>query len=562
MCVQVVEQPSGWLVLAAGYRLEVSRSQPRASLADGGGRAWTAVCLDAGVNTVGAADETLLPAGETELMSFDSGQALFRRERASSAWEHSAVWLRCGPDRVSLWVEVESEEPKRISDVTLAGGRAVRPNQASGEFRSRIDFSALFLPVPTEPVQVIRPSASAGRLGVVGDAEPGRLHGIFSPPPLVFGFGRVPPGVGAEIRDDGSGWLAAALAAPVDELTFTSASYEPLDGGWWLRLCYEGHTERSSWKSPALVLAPAGGVWEVLDRYRELAGPNRGAKLVERWWLEPIFCGWGAQCALSEQRAAVESPGLVGGAQARKAPALARQEHYDRWLAKLEASQLRPGTIVIDDKWQASYGGGEPDEAKWPDLPGWIAARHREGQRVLLWFKAWDAEGIPEAECVTDSAGHPVTVDPSNPTYLRRLERTVRWMLSPDGLDADGFKVDFTQRSPSGSSLRRHGPEWGIAALHRLLGTIYRAAKEAKPDALVVTHAVNPLFADVCDMVRLNDVLGFDSSGRPAPVRGQLEFRAGVARHSLPGMPLDTDQWPMPSRAECLDYCRALVQLG
>jgi hypothetical protein len=142
------------------------------------------------------------------------------------------------------------------------------------------------------------------------------------------------------------------------------------------------------------------------------------------------------------------------------------------------------------------------------------------------------------------------------------LAAAVGWALGPGGLDADGFKVDFTQRTPSGQGLRHAGPEWGLAALHRLLATLYQAAKAAKPDALVVTHAVNPLFADVTDMVRLNDVLARDSLGRPAAPRQQLEFRARVVRHTLPGWPVDTDQWPMPDKAAWLDYSRAQPAWG
>ena len=66
-------------------------------------------------------------------------------------------------------------------------------------------------------------------------------------------------------------------------------------------------------------------------------------------------------------------------------------------------------------------------------------------------------------------------------------------MLAPDGLDADGLKVDFTARTPSGRALSHHeGGAWGIALLHELLSIVYAAAKEAKPDALVITHTPHP----------------------------------------------------------------------
>jgi hypothetical protein len=52
-------------------------------------------------------------------------------------------------------------------------------------------------------------------------------------------------------------------------------------------------------------------------------------------------------------------------------------------------------------------------------------------------------------------------------------------MLSPDGLDADGFKIDFTARTPSGSSLRHRDARWGAALLHEQLRLVYAAANGA-----------------------------------------------------------------------------------
>src|SRR5207244_1859937 len=78
----------------------------------------------------------------------------------------------------------------------------------------------------------------------------------------------------------------------------------------------------------------------------------------------------------------------------------APEEHYARFLSHLEEHGVVPGTVVLDDKWQGTYGGNEPDEEKWPDLKGWIAKRHAGGQRVLLWWKAWDPEGLEPELCV------------------------------------------------------------------------------------------------------------------------------------------------------------------
>lgn len=216
---------------------------------------------------------------------------------------------------------------------------------------------------------------------------------------------------------------------------------------------------------------------------------------------------------------------------------------------------------MIDDRWQAEYGTGEPDASRWPDLRAWIDARHAAGQRVLLWWKAWDAEGLPADECVLAPSGTPVSADPGSPAYLDHLTRVVTRLIGPDGLDADGFKIDFTQRAPAGRLLRRPGAPagapWGIAALHAMLRTIHRAAKAAKPDALIVTHTPHPGFADVTDMIRLNDLLERDPDGRAVPAVDQLAFRHAVVAHTLPGHLVDTDQWPLGDLAGWREYVRA-----
>src|SRR4030095_3334579 len=101
--------------------------------------------------------------------------------------------------------------------------------------------------------------------------------------------------------------------------------------------------------------APAPG----LRRHRDdLAARGAAPPVAEpdrpRWWTDPIFCGWGEQFHL------FETSGVSPMAQATQA-------NYDGFLATLEREGLRPGTVVLDDKWQTAYGTNEPDPAKWPD---------------------------------------------------------------------------------------------------------------------------------------------------------------------------------------------------
>jgi hypothetical protein len=343
--------------------------------------------------------------------------------------------------------------------------------------------------------------------------------------------------------------------APVEASTFVELAYEPGDQGFRLSLDYEGHTAADGdFAAPDVVLAPGlADPYEGLRRHRaELvdrgAAPAPTPRDRPRWWTDPIFCGWGAQCRLAR----------VSG----RAPAdLSTQESYDAFLRDLERNGVVPRTVVIDDKWQAEYGPCEPDPDKWPDLRAWIAARHAEGRRVLLWWKAWDAEGLPAELCVRTPDGVPIALDPTNPASRDELREIVARMLGPAGLDGDGLKVDFSGRTPSGAALSTHGDSWGLALLHELLALVYDAAKEAKQDALVITHTPHPAFVDVTDMLRLNDMIRPHASD-PEPLLAQMRYRADVARAACPELLIDTDDWPAPDLRTWRAYLELKRWLG
>ena len=532
----------------------LSRS-PYATLADAAGVTWSRLNLLASAATLEGADESF--GIDTITVHDDDDEVCLSFSSRSSRWWSHTVEVTCTETTVAVRLRVVGAG--RLDEVTLLGGDGTLPGGASGTFRSSLGFPTLLVPSPTEPVQFVRSSQAGAVLGVVGDADPGRLNGIFSPPPLVLGLGRSP--ASGPTEPPAGDWLALGVREAVERLTFTTLRYEPLDGGFLVRLRYEGHTVvDGEWMSPAIVLATSESGWGIVDIHaRDLAahGLAPGPSTVEppAWWREPLFCGWGAQVARNAELERAGHP-AVG------APELASAELYDGFLGTLDAAALDPGTIVIDDRWQREYGTGTAHPERWPDLRGWIAGQHARGRKVLLWWKAWDPQGLPADECVLDAFGVPVAVDPANPAYRDRLAGIIRQLVSPDGLDADGFKVDFTQRAPSGRSLVAHEGAWGIAALHLMLTTIHDAAHAAKADALVVTHAVHPSFATASDMLRLNDVLERDASGELVPVVDQLIARYEIASRSQPGRLIDTDQWPMPSKAEWLAYASTQARLG
>jgi hypothetical protein len=402
----------------------------------------------------------------------------------------------------------------------------------------------------------VRAASEDAVIGVSGDGKPGRGHWFFTPPPLYLAFS-------TEQLDDpeapaADGWFGIGLAAPVERLGFVQLGYRPGDGAFHLELEHEGHTRVDGrFEAPTVVLTPgAKTAYHGLRAHRDDLA-RRGAASVVRtrdvpaWWREPMFCGWGAQCALA-----------AGGAG--HAPSLATQANYDGFLDVLERHGIEPGTIVIDDKWQASYGINEADTAKWPDLRGWIERQRARDRHVLLWWKAWDPEGVPEELCIRRPDGVPVALDPSNPKARTLLREVIGGMHGPAGLGGDGLKVDFTARTPSGAALTQDGEGWGLALLHQLLSVVYAAAKDANPEALVITQTPHPSFADVTDMVRLNDMLRLDDPG-PIPawaVVPQMRYRAEIAKAALPEVLIDTDDWAVPDKRTWREYLELKPELG
>lgn len=577
---KVAQIDGGLLVEAAAYRLRLPADRPFAVLEDAAGNRWAELFLGASLHAREGLDESARLEPPEAVQTADGVQVTVRA--VSSHWQRKALVLQCREE--SLEARLEVAGAGRITDLHLFGGYysgALR--FGSGFFLSGAGFRSVFNPEPWGSERRATAASEPTLIDVCGSgALPGRRHWIFTPAPFCYGLSRTPvSGAGllrtgsvatdqggvdrsagvAESAPDGTAagaepelpagpWAMMGLVVRPGEHQFTGFHYDGMEDGFALRLTYEGQTAvDGEFVSPGvLFLFDQPDPYTGLERYvAELA--RRGLVDLSQpagrpdWWHEPILCGWGAQCHLAN---------LTGA----RAPELATQANYDRFLAALEARGVRPGIVVIDDKWSATYGTCEADPAKWPDLKAWIAGRHAAGQRVLLWWKAWDPEGLPAELCVTNAAGLPVAADPSNPAYEERLRRAVRLMLSPEGYDADGFKVDFSARTPSGPGLRRYGREWGVELLRRLLWILHDEAKRVKPDALVMTHTPNPYFAQVTDMIRLNDI----NTG--SPVVAQMRHRARVARAALPHHLIDTDNWPMPSRAAWREYLQVQLELG
>jgi hypothetical protein len=537
---------TGTLVEQAGYRLELSPDGLLARLASPAGEHWLSLRLLAAFDTTDGPDQTL-----AVVKPRSTGPGVIEIERRSTRWEHASLRLVCTEEGVDVLARVRGRGD--LTDVHLLAGRSLVPGLPTGFLPSGTAFRTLFSPNPGDPGRLVRGAGESAVIGVSGDGQPGRGHWFFTPAPLSLWL--TTADVDGPTRVD-VGWVGLSVAAAVEELTFVQLAYVAADRGFSLRLDYEGHTQvDGEFEAPAVTIAPgADDPYAGLRRHRDdLAARGAAPPVAERdapaWWSRPIFCGWGAQCHLARENGV-------------RAADQATQRNYDRFLDHLEKEGLVPGTVVIDDKWQTAYGTNEPDHEKWPDLRGWIEGRHARGQRVLLWWKAWDAEGLPAELCIRNADGAAIALDPTNPDTRARLADQVARTLGPDGLDADGLKIDFTARTPSGAGLTTHGSGWGIALLHDLLAVVYAAAKQAKPDALLITQTPHPSFVDVTDMVRLNDMLRIDDGAPFPPIVPQMRFRAEVASAACPELLIDTDDWCVPSLAEWRAYLAEKGALG
>jgi hypothetical protein len=467
------------------------------------------------------------------------GATTFLLRVESSLWNAKQYRFRCFPRRFTYEVEVEGNG--QLAEVNYFGGYySGQPRWGSGFFWSGQRFLSVFNPEPNTAECNYFSAESNVTIDLMGVPLPGRKDWFFTPPPFCFAV---------QLQE---GWISLGVETQPGQNRFTEYAYHGKPSAFYLSFTYDGQTSvKESYRLPALGFDFANEAYPALEGHVKAlsalhtpSGPISGGEQEKpKWWHTPIFCGWGAQCHLASSQ---------GG----RAPDYARQDVYDDFLRTLEAVDLNPGIIVLDDKWQSTYGENCADESKWSDLPGFIARQHARGRRVLLWLKAWDTEGLPVQECIRNAASLPVACDPSNPAYERRLRASIQQMISPHGYDADGFKIDFTARIPAGPNLNIHGDIWGLELMRLYLSILHAEAKHIKPDALIMAHTPHPYLEDVVDMIRLNDI------NRASDVNQAMTHRARVAASTCPKLSIDTDDWPMPDKSAWRAYTRLQPELG
>ena len=390
-------------------------------------------------------------------------------------------------------------------------------------------------------------------IDVAGNSEGYEFKGAMmplraAPPPMVFPFW-------SDFAED---WVYVGLAALKGQHNFERFVVKAPRVGWQktgihFDLPLKGYTEvKGEWQSPYVLIGFGQDDMDAIKNYSVWQYDNLGYKRnitkeeAPSWWKGPMFCGWGAQCALRNKS------GL-------KAPDHARESDYRGFLKKIDSENLNPTLVMIDDKWQEEYGTLKVDKEKWPDLRAFADEQHKNGRKVLLWFKLWDCEGVPEDECIMLD-GKKYVVDPTNPKYLKRLKNAIYSLLSSDAgcYNCDGFKLDFMDLNPrmAGAVSYEKGV-YGLEMMKRLFHNVYEFAKEAKSDALINMSSVHPYFAEDCDQYRVHD---YDGCLRnPISV---IRFRTGFASAVMPGVLIDTDGAVGATKEETLYTYLQMPKLG
>ena len=490
-----------------------------------------------------------------------------------NGWDTLAVEATVANSRGTFDVELER---RRTSDgwefvVHGDGERAV--TDLTFRCTTPPSFSEVFVTAPNMGgVELVHPLQTI-YLGL-GEEHRDAMFGkqwIFSPPPLVL-----PVRVG-EV------WYGMAISAPSGKNSYSGCTYRPracdrvvrtappgapeayrdsvccgaddsVPTEFEIEVHYDGYTEVSGQVLTFHVLAEACDTpYDVVrwyaERLRESDAAPTPDRRVARWWHEPMFCQWGEQC----NQAHAKRPAQWMEESVTMYETDANQR---RWLHVLESQSVPVGVVTLSDKWQLHRERLVPDTMKYPDLRGFVDEQHGKGRKVIAWLGLWRFDDPPAEWCIRSADGERLALDPQSPGYAAALEDGVGELIGPDGYDVDGFFLDFTADLPCRSGLVKSGDLWGIELLHHYVALIHRAAKAAKSDAMIMTHCCHPYFADVTDVLRLNDW----AFKRPDIVE-QAYYRHGVAT-SVSDWLINTDNWFMYDIEEWRRYLPVQPRLG
>ena len=237
------------------------------------------------------------------------------------------------------------------------------------------------------------------------------------------------------------------------------------------------------------------------------------------WWADLNYVTWGDQHVMPDA-----SPTRTYN----QTETNLSEDTVRRWVGIIEKYKLPFRTITIDGYWCPRIGQWHADQKRFPDMRGLVDELHERGYKVIFWYCPFEADRAapvfkehPEffvEETVRQQLflekDIAVDVRPrydyTHPGLRDFVRQDIRRMLSPEPgcYNGDGMKLDFYGSAPNAKRTKTfHDPSWGLG--HRFIlnahASIYRWAKEFKPDCRVDGENGNPFFADYTDSLRAWD---------------------------------------------------------
>ena len=425
---------------------------------------------------------------------------------------------------------------------------------------------------------------------------------LASPPPFLYLIG----------RKDIKSWLSMGLVVPFKQNNFLDYQFKGGEG-FGLNLTYDGYTNiNGQWESPKIIFQRhSSDVYKALESYVNYLAENNNIHVNKRrntpsWWKKPIFSGWGEQVYHSNRWSNYYS-GKYNDWSEDDTFKFCTQAFYEEMLGKLEKKGINPTILIVDNRWFDNDHHLDVDKELWPDFKGFIKRAHKKNQKVILWVSPFSycrsahGKDVPienhlvfddnesfTYEIDTDVFYKSISLekkkaklkkafilpgatltdpnwrffpDVENPAYENQLRKKINYLLSPQGLDADGFEFDYTHFVPRYRGYnpveKRESVMWGVEILYKMISIYYDQAKKTKADALIISHTFNPYFDDVVDMLRLQDFYTDRKSIVP-----QMKHRAEIAKTVCPKCEIHTDQHPMPSLEAWREYAKFQPSIG
>jgi hypothetical protein len=186
---------------------------------------------------------------------------------------------------------------------------------------------------------------------------------------------------------------------------------------------------------------------------------------------------------------------------------------------QMKASGMKPGMLVLDDKWEGRYGRLEHSAERFPHFEEFLAGVRKDGLRVGMWaafLRCQDpAEfGLTLDHMLRSADGTPIRRGGSDGYYLfdvtqPKVQGVLRGLAKRfiRRYRPDLVKFDFGYELPGLSTGAPRDMRWaGERLLQKGVEVVVGAMKEERPDLVVMYYSLSPLLAAHIDLHSPDDL--------------------------------------------------------